>query len=243
MNSSGRTFADAVLLARQLTRSPEIFELRADYAHECSSHMDETTERVLDALRPSFLENPFKVVSIDKVRQIVVSAAGLREIRVCVVESPIGFRNIYGYVEREENAASIVCDAGLNFCWRRFTVLKELMHIYSDTVKDFEDDWLDGTHYARLLIQNAVDSRAVEVKKPDQSLDSEAFAFYMALEVILPWALRNQLALLKKLSASNYQIAKAFLMPKRFVDLFMDEDESYLSYMRLSANVNSEIEL
>lgn len=233
-----KNLRNAIAMAREITSDEDVCELRADYVGRCAGYVDNNTERVLEGLKTSFETYPPYVVAVDKVRDKVVKKSGLSAIKVWQVETYAGVRNLYGYVERTKSSGNIVCDQGLNFCWKRFTILKELMHLYSDTTTDKEDLWANGNSYAEGLIKNAVDSRVVMVESVDQPLGDEAFAFYLALEVILPFALRQQLNRLIESSVSAYQIAKVFLMPKKFVNFFVDDSGRPAMYGKISQSVN-----
>lgn len=232
-----KNLRDAIAMAREIS-SDDVCELRTDYARRCAGYIDENTERVLESLQTSFETYPPYVVAVDKVRDAVVKKTGLSVIKVWQVERYAGVRNLYGYVECSKSSGHIVCDQGLNFCWKRFTILKELMHLFSCTIADKEDLRENGNSYAEGLIKNAIVSRTVMVESADQPLCDEAFAFYLALEVILPFALRRQLNRLVESSASAYQIAKVFLMPKKFVNFFVDDSGCQTEYGKLSQRLN-----
>ena len=138
----------------------------------------------------------------------------------------------YSYVDVYCDRAVISYGSSMNLCWRRFSVAKELMHIYSGTDKS------GGVDHASDIVRAAMDSRQV-LEPEGVDLDDETAAFYMALEVMIPWCLRGQLLSLRDAGATSYQIAKAFMVPEPFVTHFVGVPDA--PYADVSRRLNESI--
>ena len=136
---------------------------------------------------------------------------------------------IYGYVEIGNDSAVVRYRSDLNICWRRYTVAKELFHLYAGIVEDVRPRESD------LVTQAAMDARKVVVSDGKQ-LEDEVAAFYLALEYLMPWRLREQFDKLRDLAATTYQIAKVFMIPRPFVEHLCDGGYAELSY-RINKNI------
>lgn len=139
---------------------------------------------------------------------------------------------IYGYVLTKRISAIVVYRASLNYCWRRFTVMKELAHLYSETTAD-------SILQAAVAIAFAAKESRQVIPTLDADLDAETAALYIALEVMIPWRLRQQFYALKDAGATCYQIAKAFMVPQTLVNHFMSDWNDKNTYAGLSYQLNS----
>ena len=222
---------EAIKLAREITDSPGVIVSRHDLIVAVGDRLNIADEKVLSGLQDK-IDGGLQTVAIQSVKRLVEKRIGRRiSIHEINVSEDVPF---YGYVEDGENDISIVkIKAGMNLCWQRFTILKELMHLYSDTCTDAPNV------SSSLLVKTARASRFV-IARDDSVLDDETAAFYIALEVSIPWALRKQFLKLRDLGATHYQIAKAFLVPVPFVSHFIDDD-AYASYVALSQRLNNNI--
>ncbi|MCL1921889.1 MAG: hypothetical protein FWG50_12595 [Kiritimatiellaeota bacterium] len=121
-----------------------------------------------------------------------------------------------------------------NLCWFRFVACKELMHIYTDTFTNTEFDGETLSKLMRLITTGNIPDQ------PDDMLDAEQTAFYLAIETMLPWELRSQLDRLERLGIPKYYIAKAFMLPQYVLDHVFMEHKKYLT---LSKSINENIRL
>jgi len=109
-----------------------------------------------------------------------------------------------------------------NTCWYRFTAVKELMHLYAGTAKDALHPNADD------ITRCAKDSRRI-IPTREKELDDETAAFYMAIEVLLPWSLREQVFFMRQ-KHTEYQIARAFMVPLNIIQhVFRGDDSNYSS--------------
>lgn len=219
--------------AREVTELSGVLIGRQELVQSLGDRVDADAEQVLADLHPQF-PNGFRVVSVlpkilDIVSEKIHKPVSVREMDVG--ETDI---QLYGYVEDCEKDAVIRVRPGMNTCWKRFTVLKELMHLYSNTCDD------SAGESASLIAMAARRSRDV-VAKDNSVLGYEEAAFYMALEVLIPWdGGREQLHKLRELGATHYQIAKVFMLPTPIVTHFLGDDED-MPYISLSMRLNNNI--
>ena len=219
--------------AREVTALPGVLIGRQELVQSFGDRMDADAEQVLSDLHPQFPEG-FTVASVlPKILDVVTNKIGktvsIREMDVGDTDIPV-----YGYVENGENESVIRVRPGMNTCWKRFTVLKELMHLYSNTCDD------SAGESASLIAMTARRSRDV-VAKDNSVLGHEEAAFYMALEILIPWdRRREQLHKLRELGATHYQIAKVFMLPTPMVTHFLGDDED-MPYISLSMRLNQNI--
>ena len=136
---------------------------------------------------------------------------------------------VYGFVEPGEKEALVRYRSDLNICWRRFTVAKELFHLYAGIAEDL------NTRGSSAITQAAMDARKA-IPSDGKQLEDEAAAFYLALEYLVPWCLRDQFDALREAAATTYQIAKVFMIPRPFVEHLCDG-----GYAELSNRINRNI--
>ena len=129
---------------------------------------------------------------------------------------------LYGFIEPNANGAIIRYRADLNTCWRRFTIAKELFHLYADIAEDPRPRKSDA------VAQAAMNARRV-VPNDGMQLDDEVAAFYLALEYLVPWRLRDQFLDLRNCAATPYQIAKVFMVPIPFIEHLCEGEYAGLS--------------
>lgn len=231
MDENRFSFEDVIRMARTIADRPGFLELRGDYA--LRHKLDKDSEDLLLRLRYMMRNEPMRVVSVRSVYDAVVEKIG-RTIRLIGVQTDSESRCVYGYVEDDGDSPVIVYNRSLNLCWRRFTIVKELMHLYAGILPYSRSvPGVDGRSVSETIIDSAVESRRVLPQKVEK-LDEETAALYATLEVLLPWKLRNQLVSLASYHATIYQIAKAFLIPFNFVQFALIAHpscgESYFSY-------------
>lgn len=221
---------EVIRTVREIEETTTVIVPRHQLITSIGDRLDVPAEMVLDDLKGKFPDG-LKCVAIQPLKSIVESKIGksitIREIAVT------GDIPIYGYVEDYPDRAMIKVKSGMRPCWLRFTLIKELLHLYSDTCADAPNASAD------LLAMAARDSRYI-VCRDDTTLDEETAAFYMALELAVPWSLREQFMRLRDLGATHYQIAKAFMVPEPFISHFIEGFEG--NYAGLSLRLNRSLQ-
>ena len=221
--------------AREVISLPGVVVARHGLAESLGNRLDSEAEQVLASLLPKFPEG-FRSVSVlptllDVVAKKIGKTIFVREMDVREADV-----SLYGYVENFSAEAVIKIKPGMNTCWKRFTVLKELMHLYSNTCNDSAEG-----DKASLIVMAARRSRDV-IARDNTILGNEEAAFYMALEVLIPWENgREQLIRLRELGATQYQIAKVYMLPTPMISHFLEDDEEKVPYIDLSRRLNNNI--
>lgn len=119
-----------------------------------------------------------------------------------------------------------------NICWYRFLACKELMHVYADV---FDNSQLEIT-----ALQHCVRSMHNVFPAVQTNLSAEATAFYLAVELLLPWRLRKQVERMIELKQTPYQIAKAFMVPEYVVIHILTNGNK--NYLQLSRSINEALD-
>lgn len=111
-------------------------------------------------------------------------------------------------------APLIVVARGLNYCWERFVVVKELMH-YFDTPLER----VSSQEEFEALLQDFT----VPAPEMSDALHSEVKAFWMALGILCPELLRQKFARDRDSGAiDDLQIAEALKIPAQYVPRLFD---------------------
>lgn len=232
-------FIDVIRAVRILTDGFDCSCSRSDFVEANKSELDLDAESILSEFSDLVSSEPFRLSSVDAIRRAVLLVRGgeLLFQGVSSADFRKPYRGLYSYFDDEQDNPTIVYNKDLNLCWRRFVVLKEIMHYYIGIV---EDDLRD-TNLAYAILHNAVSSRRL-VCGMDSDISDEAAAFYMTLEAALPHRLRPQLLSLRDRGATSYQIAKVFMIPQVFVEhFFVDDRVGATSYAGLSYRVNGDV--
>lgn len=112
-------------------------------------------------------------------------------------------------VRGDSEPSRIYLPEDLNECWQRFVVAKEAIHLLVDN---------DPSRYAKSI--SAQIDEALEMTWPntaDEELSSEQMAAVVAFEVLYPWAQRKPVAIPPP---SMFEVAKAFKIPERHLDVY-----------------------
>lgn len=232
-------FIDVIRAVRILTDRFDCSCSRTDFIEANKSELDLGAESILSEFSDLVIAEPFRLVSVDAIRRAVLLARGgeLSFQGVSSEDFRKPYRGLYSYFDDEQDNPTIVYNKDLNLCWRRFVVLKEIMHYYIGIAGDEMQD----SDLAYAILHNAVSSRRL-ICGMDSDIPDEAAAFYMTLEASLPHRLRPQLLSLRDRGATAYQIAKVFMIPQVFVEhFFVDDRVGATSYAGLSYRVNSEV--
>jgi hypothetical protein len=117
---------------------------------------------------------------------------------------------VWGMLRRYSDHAVITYKCDLNFCWTRYVVCKELAHLLIDT---------DASHYTTdpvSLVQRLIAGLPTQL---DAELESEYAAGYGAVELLLPWCLRDHFDYLVQRGDTDLQIAEEFKCPAIYVSM------------------------
>lgn len=226
----------AIELAREISDQPNVLVGRANLLSRANGAYDRDGEDAMLELERK-VGYSLKVVDVGiGVHQAVKKNQTVQSISYCSVQCAEPLRDaIYGYVLKKGDSAIVVYKDSLNFCWKRFTIVKELSHLYSGTVTN------SITQGAAAITFAAKESRRI-VPTLDTELDAETAAFYIALEIMVPWRLRRQFNDLRAAGATTYQLAKAFMIPQSFIAHFTSDWNDKNTYAGLSFEVNSKID-
>ena len=132
----------------------------------------------------------------------------------------------------------IIHNEGDRLCVRRFLEANELLHFVTDTVAEQN---VQTEFLSNVLMESSLDgSRFIsDVTKP---LQPEAVGFYLAIEVMLPWCLRENLNKMIEAKSTNFQIAKAFMVPEFIVRHVRNVHFGTIDYLGVSYRMNSLID-
>jgi hypothetical protein len=123
-----------------------------------------------------------------------------------------------------EKVAYVMISGEANMCWQRFAIAKELMHIYTNFYADANMEGL-------VMIGDAIRSRSVLPLSSSHLLDAETFCLLTALELMIPWKLREPIVAAKRAERlSDYEIAKKLMIPEAMVSFFFSGDYESQSY-------------
>lgn len=228
------TIRDVVKMARSLTDVEGAIVDRDVGIAAFKSRLDQNEEQYLKANNIASLA-PFRILSVkNAIEKPTLTKLNIPCISYERIKDTISLRDsIYGYLDNTGDIPAVVYRPRLRPCWERFTIAKELLHLYSDTASTWQD--------ANTLITAAKQSREL-IPSESESLSDETIGFYLAMEVMVPWRLREQFLSLKDKAATKMQIAKAFMVPLCIIDHMMSEScEEGSSYAGLSMRINSSI--
>lgn len=202
---------DAVRFARRVTTN-DVIRLRSAYLENMDGVNEDDCESLLLPLRVALLKQnmAMSLVDVSSVYRVVCRKLQ-RLVSVQSVVLKDRWSGLCGYVDNSVDNPTIVYNADLNLCWRRFTLVKELMHLYSGTVDNLRHpDFRRSPSFE--IIDEASASRQISFSE-NVSLSDESAAMVMAIEVLIPWRLRAQLDVMIDMRAAEFSIAKAFMVP------------------------------
>lgn len=110
-----------------------------------------------------------------------------------------------GRIDRYDDRFLVWVKREQTWCWRRFVACKELCHIILDDKESHTDN----------IPQLIDDLRSSQFMMPSKSVSSEQFAFFMAIEILMPWKFYKRY---DSPPARNYKIATFFRIPEAIVD-------------------------
>lgn len=164
------------------------------------------------------LTTPVPVAGIISIVEEMSAPTGLRKIELLCHDWKS--RQFVSALFRFKDRAEIHYSAHSNLCWRRMAVCKEAIHLLMDTEqKHFT------TNVPSLVEQLILGT----IYSPDSLLDSEWMGEVAAIEVLLPWKLREVLKDMHKAGESDFQIAVQFRVPIKYVTAMLRGDYGKLS--------------
>lgn len=125
-----------------------------------------------------------------------------------------GYKFLLGEMRRYGDHAEIIYSSNLNVCWSRFVLAKELTHLLIDTPAHYTTDPV--TLLNRIILNyppGIVDD-----------IDSEWAAFFGAIFLLIPEALKSQIHGLHSMRVSDFDIAKKFSVPEKIVSYYLSDD-------------------
>ena len=220
---------EIIRMARSITDgdTPGLIVSRSEVIASYGSRIETKTEECISELVENF-SGGFKVVRVTPPLLRLAQKKISTRIEIRRIESTDD-NPLYGYVEFGKDSAVIRYRSDLNTCWRRYTVAKELFHLYAGIAEDMRPRESDA------VTQAAMDARKI-IPSDGKQLEDEVAAFYLALEYLMPWRLREQFDMLRDLAATSYQIAKVFMIPRPFVEHLCEGGYAELSY-RINKNI------
>lgn len=150
---------------------------------------------------------------IDKSQSIIAEVYRYYDdIEINIYSTKYPDNKVNGFYTRYKKGTSTILDidinSKLNTCWTRIVSAKELCHPIVD--KESSSFTIDIIHLVDLFInepQNAFIS---------EEINSEYNAFYLAIELLLPYIQNDSII---DSSLTSYQIAQKLSVPERMVDL------------------------
>lgn len=233
---SGR-LADAILVGRDLlNRYPDILSrrLQPHSKLEANCSRPEVGVPVFEELGPGALsigeavrrqasitnDCEFRIERVDVPAEVATIKAG----EDGSAKTPD--RIIRSTLLRYRSRAEILIVDNLNPCWKRFAMCKEYAHLI-----------MDETHGVKALTVAQQIADAMDIARspdPAKELSSEAFAWFAAVELMLPFADRQNLMARQGAGESHMTLARSYWVPRAIIDLFFNTD-----YLKTSNGIRS----
>ena len=130
----------------------------------------------------------------------------------------------------DRDVAHIILNPYTNKCWRRFAIVKELMHIYTDVISNSSrpsrtlHELLSYARNARFSTGEIFTSKSI-IAPPfhrEMDLDSELACFLTAMELAIPRVLRADISDWVRNRESHYDVARKLLMPQAIIVDYFD---------------------
>lgn len=224
---------DAIRLARELHRLLCFSSIPNEVSFVEKYSVDENS----GLLRPSVIKK-LKNNYIAPVAILKAEVERQRRKEVKFLESErLSF--LRGFSPSSKDVIPIILKHDSTFCVRRFAALKELIHNY-----DIKYTTSETTPKAVL---NAIES-ALACSQPGihgdvASLHVEAFCYFCALEILIPWGekgcLRRQIAEFREQKTPDLVIAELYRVPLVEVRRLFD---AHGRYMDISRNINTQLD-
>jgi Zn-dependent peptidase ImmA (M78 family) len=136
------------------------------------------------------------------------------------LDASVTRKSINGFYVSYGTSYKIVLHSGMNLCWRRFVLCKELFHVLIDAEPYRSMDI--SAH-----VEEVTSTFPVLESKPGQPAISEMMAEIAAMEFMFPYA--NRLQELANTPIAYIGIAEKYKIPQVFVEQYLSE--SYMQYL------------
>lgn len=137
---------------------------------------------------------------------------GVQNVHMSEVDLPFSDSAVYSMCVMTQDGADIVLAKGLNHCWQRYTICKELFHLLIDDEKYRNLDIF--AHSEAVTISYSLDE-----SRPDLGVAAEFLAEVAAMEFLFPYAERE---LQMRNGQPNYPaIAQQYRIPQLLVDRYL----------------------
>lgn len=121
------------------------------------------------------------------------------------------------YFSRADGSYEIALLSGLNFCWQRLVLCKEIFHVILDedrTRHESVNQLLDDLS-AQLILENGIR------KQSDIPFQTEFMAEIAAMEFLFPY--KERLLKVNNGAPDFAQIAEQYKVPKRYVEMYLSD--------------------
>lgn len=263
------TIKNIIALARELTDGLKVSEtlnsqrngsgiiFRRELLQEGKGRHDAEGEEYLQVLAEKLRVPDFRLVSVKHgvlpaTRIRLAQLRGREAVDILFEEfqdtASTRQTSLYSYVDNTREKPSVVYRSDLKLCWLRFAIAKELMHLYSDTAGRAGQSKADSIARTALVARQRV-SRSKNsfwdvAPSLDSPLDDETAVIFLTMEVMFAWRLREQFLKLReateRIDTLQYFIAKAFMIPRTFVDHFCQDYRQESNYSAVSYSLNRE---
>lgn len=166
-------------------------------------------------MRAFFLEeSPGRIpltVNVGKLQRIISERTG---VKIICEQSP-KMIELRGMMVRLENGDALVLISDRNNeCWKRFTIIKEISHLFlTPSEEDFNTDVYEQ---AKCL---------VDIKNGDEKLlNKEVSGIIAAIELLIPEGIKSTIAHMAQVEKKSlYQISSALMVPQKFMEYRMEQ--------------------
>lgn len=224
---------DAIRLAREMHRSLHFSTIPNEVSFVEKYSVDEDTGLLKPSLIKKLKNNYIAPVAILKAE---VERRRGKDVKFLESER---FRSLRGFAPSSKDVIPIILKRESTFCVRRFTALKELIHNY-----DYRYITRETTPKAVLnAIESALACSQPGIHSDVASLHVEAFCYFCALEILIPWGekgcLRRQIAEFHAQKIPDLVIAELYRVPLAEVRRFFDPHGRYVD---ISRNINTQLD-
>jgi hypothetical protein len=170
-------------------------------------------------------------ISTKEIKRVVLEITGKTQLDV-IINSPDP-RKLRGYFLSSERTSDdrfpkllgknvVVLARGMNDCWNRFILTKEMMHLF-----DTPNEETSTPEQFKTLLQEFEPANPIKASSPQYA--SESKGFWMALACLCPEA--NRLEFIEQYEKSQinyYGIALKLRIPEQLVPVLFKEDYSQI---------------
>lgn len=124
-----------------------------------------------------------------------------------------GAASLHPLARYANGAALVVVARDLNYCWRRFVVVKELMHLFDTPLES-----VGSSDEFETLLSDMTTAPQPQLGGYSPPLKSEINAFWMALALLCPETKRHEyMRLLDESQITHPEIAEELKIPLQYV--------------------------